>query len=96
MSSGVTYEFDVKMTCGGCSGAVTRALGKVEGVERFEVDLEKQTVIVHPTTATYDEVLEKIKKTGKEVRSGKTVNETDEPASASAAAAAAATATAAA
>jgi 3-isopropylmalate dehydratase small subunit len=36
-------------------------------VERFEVDLEKQTVIVHPTTATYDEVLEKIKKTGKEV-----------------------------
>jgi len=29
--------------------------------------LEKQTVVVHPKTATYDEVLEKIKKTGKEV-----------------------------
>ena len=29
--------------------------------------MEKQTVVVHPTTATYDEVLEKIKKTGKEV-----------------------------
>lgn len=73
------------MTCGGCSGAVTRALGKVEGeywsgiwdatakarahagLDSFEVSLEKQTVIVHPTTATYDEVLEKIKKTGKEV-----------------------------
>jgi len=72
--SSVTYEFDVKMTCGGCSGAVTRALGKAEGLEKFEVSLENQTVIVHPTTATYDEVLEKIKKTGKEVRSGKTVD----------------------
>jgi hypothetical protein len=29
--------------------------------------LENQTVVVYPTTATYDEVLEKIKKTGKEV-----------------------------
>jgi len=76
MSTGTTYEFDVKMTCGGCSGAVTRALGKLEGLESFDVSLEKQTVIVHPTTATYEEVLEKIKKTGKEVRSGKTVGVT--------------------
>lgn len=37
------------------------------GVERYEVSLEKQSVVVYPTTATYDEVLEKIKKTGKEV-----------------------------
>jgi len=37
------------------------------GLESFDVNLEKQTVVVHPTTATYDEVLEKIKKTGKEV-----------------------------
>ena len=29
--------------------------------------MENQTVIVYPTTATYDEVLERIKKTGKEV-----------------------------
>ena len=25
------YKFDVAMTCGGCSGAVTRVLGKLEG-----------------------------------------------------------------
>ena len=73
------------MTCGGCSGAVTRALGKLEGeyinrftsaadrakcagLESFDVNLETQRVVVHPTTATYEEVLEKIKKTGKEVR----------------------------
>ena len=41
---------------------------KHAGLESFNVDLEKQTVVVRPTTATYEEVLEKIKKTGKEVR----------------------------
>ncbi|KIM28807.1 hypothetical protein M408DRAFT_329255 [Serendipita vermifera MAFF 305830] len=65
-----SYVFDVKMTCGGCSGAVSRALGKMEGLQSYEVDLEKQSVVVIPATATYDEVYEKIKKTGKEIRSG--------------------------
>lgn len=37
------------------------------GLESYEVDLEKQSVVVIPATATYDEVYEKIKKTGKEV-----------------------------
>lgn len=37
------------------------------GLESYEISLEKQSVVVRPTTATYDEVLEKIKKTGKEV-----------------------------
>lgn len=37
------------------------------GVSSFDVSLEKQEVIVKGT-APYDEVLEKIKKTGKEVR----------------------------
>lgn len=37
------------------------------GVESFDVSLEKQEVIVKGT-AEYDYVLEKIKKTGKEVR----------------------------
>jgi copper chaperone len=55
------------MSCGGCSGAVRRALGKMEGLEGYEVDLEKQEVVVRPATATYEQVLEKIKKTGKEV-----------------------------
>ncbi|EJD41033.1 copper ion chaperone, partial [Auricularia subglabra TFB-10046 SS5] len=80
-----TYKFNVKMTCGGCSGAVTRALQKTEGqslqlasrmagadmvyfsgVESFDVSLEKQEVVVN-TALPYDTVLERIKKTGKEV-----------------------------
>ncbi|KIL69783.1 hypothetical protein M378DRAFT_157018 [Amanita muscaria Koide BX008] len=71
-----TYKFDVKMTCGGCSGAVDRALKKAkdqgDGITEYKVDLATQEVVVKGT-ATYDVVLEKIKKTGKEVRSGTTV-----------------------
>jgi len=67
-----TYKFDVKMSCSGCSGAIERVLGKTEGVTSFDVSLEKQEVIV-TGPATYDTVLEKIKKTGKEVRSGVTI-----------------------
>jgi len=75
------------MTCGGCSGAVTRALKKAqdngpgskyhtllslkiahfESVSTYDVNLEKQEVIVKGTLA-YDDVLAVIKKTGKEVR----------------------------
>ena len=52
-------------SCCCCCGL--RITSEHAGLEGFEVSLEKQTVIVHPKTATYDEVLEKIKKTGKEV-----------------------------
>jgi len=72
-----TYKFDVKMTCSGCSGAVTRVLNKAKldgGVSNFTVDLETQEVLVKGTIP-YDELLEKIKKTGKEVRSGSRVEE---------------------
>ncbi|KAF9564615.1 hypothetical protein CPC08DRAFT_684788 [Agrocybe pediades] len=64
-----TYKFDVKMTCSGCSGAVTRVLekAKADGVSSFTVNLETQEVIVNGTIP-YDDVLAKIKKTGKEVR----------------------------
>jgi copper chaperone len=78
------------MTCGGCSGAVTRALQKAQGLESesgnskchtllslkiaqfesvasYDVNLEKQEVIVKGTRS-YDEVLAVIQKTGKEVR----------------------------
>jgi copper chaperone len=73
------------MTCSGCSGAVTRALGKrkddlgsesgtvlrqetthFESVTNFDVNLEKEEAVV-TATASYDEVYEVIKKTGKEV-----------------------------
>ncbi|EIN07322.1 copper chaperone taha [Punctularia strigosozonata HHB-11173 SS5] len=63
------YKFDVKMTCGGCSGAVNRVLAKTEGISSYDVSLEKQEVLV-TGTIPYDDLLEKIKKTGKEVRSG--------------------------
>lgn len=68
------YKFDVKMTCGGCSGAVTRVLekAKADGVTDFSVDLAKQEVLV-TGTLPYDDVLARIKKTGKEVRSGSIV-----------------------
>ncbi|EPT06174.1 hypothetical protein FOMPIDRAFT_1109992 [Fomitopsis schrenkii] len=66
-----TYKFDVKMTCGGCSGAVERALKKATadglGVDSYDVSLEKQEVVVKGSIP-YDTLLEKIKKTGKEVR----------------------------
>ncbi|ETW85848.1 copper chaperone [Heterobasidion irregulare TC 32-1] len=67
-----SYRFDVKMTCGGCSGAVERVLKKAEGVSSYDVSLEKQEVLVKGTIG-YDDLLEKIKKTGKEVRSGETL-----------------------
>jgi hypothetical protein len=37
------------------------------GLESYDVNLETQTVTVHPNGATYEEVLAKITKTGKEV-----------------------------
>lgn len=43
-----------------------------QGVDSFDVSLENQTVVVHGT-APYETVLEKIKKTGKEVKSGQVV-----------------------
>ncbi|TFK55047.1 copper chaperone taha [Heliocybe sulcata] len=67
-----TYKFDVKMTCSGCSGAVDRVLKKTEGVSSYDISLEKQEVLVKGSI-DYDSLLEKIKKTGKEVRSGETV-----------------------
>jgi len=69
MSDEHTYKFDVKMHCSGCSGAVERVLSKMDGVSSYDISLEKQEVIVRGS-AEYDDVLAKIAKTGKEVRSG--------------------------
>lgn len=58
------------MTCGGCSGAVTRvlqrAVDKNEGVESFTVSLEDQSVVVHGPIE-FDELTKRIEKTGKKV-----------------------------
>ncbi|BGP55761.1 hypothetical protein JCM8202_005674 [Rhodotorula sphaerocarpa] len=67
-----TYKFNVVMTCTGCSGAIDRVLKKTEGVTSHEISLEKQEVLVK-ATIPYDDVLAKIKKTGKEVKSGEVV-----------------------
>ncbi|KAF2745587.1 putative iron/copper transporter Atx1 [Sporormia fimetaria CBS 119925] len=66
-----TYKFNVSMSCGGCSGAINRVLGKLEGVKSYNVDLDSQTAeIVAEDSLSYETVLEKIKKTGKKVNSG--------------------------
>ncbi|GAA5880249.1 hypothetical protein JCM16303_003865 [Sporobolomyces ruberrimus] len=68
-----TYKFEVKMTCEGCSGAIERVLKKLEGVNSYDVSLETQEVIVRTRDVGYADVLAKIKKTGKEVKSGEIV-----------------------
>ncbi|CBQ68789.1 probable ATX1-antioxidant protein and metal homeostasis factor [Sporisorium reilianum SRZ2] len=67
------YKFEVVMTCSGCSGAVSRVLSKLDGVDSFDVSLENQSVVVKGS-APYETVLEKIKKTGKEVKSAQVVH----------------------
>ncbi|GAA6013818.1 hypothetical protein JCM10207_008203 [Rhodosporidiobolus poonsookiae] len=67
-----TYKFEVKMTCSGCSGAVERALKRVEGIT-YDVSLADQTVIVKTASVPFEEVEAKIKKTGKEVLKGEVV-----------------------
>lgn len=101
-----TYQFKVKMTCTGCSSAITRAyhpsslsttpslshltlspvpplrapgvLSRLEtagSIQSFNVDLEGQDVTVKPGAAGmgFDEVREKVAKTGKEILSGEVV-----------------------
>ncbi|KAB0799374.1 hypothetical protein PPYR_07254 [Photinus pyralis] len=68
MSEGQTHEYTVEMTCEGCSGAVQRVLGKLEGkgVSKIDIDLKGQNVKVTSTLAA-DDILDIIKKTGKKV-----------------------------
>ncbi|KAJ8028248.1 Copper transport protein ATOX1 [Holothuria leucospilota] len=60
-----TYEYNVEMTCEGCSGAVDRILKRAsDKVSDFEIDLPGKKVFV-TTTVSSDEVLEMLKKSGK-------------------------------
>lgn len=55
--------FDVGMTCGGCSGAVKRILGKFDGVSNIDANLEtKKVVVTHDDTVKKEEMLEKLLK----------------------------------
>ncbi|XP_063880382.1 uncharacterized protein LOC135111205 isoform X2 [Scylla paramamosain] len=61
------HEFNVEMTCEGCSGAAKRVLGKLgDKVSNVDIDLGNKKVIV-TSALTPEELTETLKKTGKEV-----------------------------
>ncbi len=49
--------FKVGMTCSGCSGAITRILKKIEGVDTIDADLETLIVKVKAEEAVDPQVL---------------------------------------
>lgn len=62
------------MTCTGCSGAIERVLTKMQSsgqIQSFDVNLDKQSVVVNPSGADFEEVKAKIAKTGKEILDAK-------------------------
>ncbi|PNW78857.1 hypothetical protein CHLRE_09g392467v5 [Chlamydomonas reinhardtii] len=63
MSTEVVLKVD--MMCNGCVGAVQRVLGKLDGVDSYEVSLEKQQAVVRGKALDPQAVLEKVAKTGK-------------------------------
>ncbi|KAI4346423.1 hypothetical protein L6164_007319 [Bauhinia variegata] len=59
-----TVVLKVGMSCEGCVGAVKRVLGKLEGVESYDIDLKEQKVTVKGNVQP-DKVLQTVSKTGK-------------------------------
>lgn len=71
MSEQSHYQYNVSMSCSGCSNSVSKVLERLEpAVSKVDISLEDQTVDVF-TSLPYETILEKIKKTGKTVNSGK-------------------------
>jgi len=66
------YHFDVTMACSSCSNAVNRVLSKLDGDNKVDVSLEKQTVDI-TTDQDYDTVYNTIAKTGKKINDGKVI-----------------------
>ncbi|KAI4797585.1 hypothetical protein KUCAC02_024994 [Chaenocephalus aceratus] len=60
------HEFEVAMTCEGCSGAVTRILNKLGDV-KFEIDLPNKLVWIE-SDKDVDFLTETLKKCGKDVK----------------------------
>ncbi|XP_018374299.1 PREDICTED: copper transport protein ATOX1 [Trachymyrmex cornetzi] len=58
------HEFNVEMTCEGCSTAVQNVLGKKAGINDIKIDLPEKKVFV-TTALNSNEILETLKKTGK-------------------------------
>ena len=66
-------KFEVAMTCGGCSGAITRILGKIDDVETVDANLETKIVTVTcgdtvDPDALHQALLTWSKSSGKEVK----------------------------
>nr|GMD01905.1 copper transport protein ATX1-like [Ipomoea batatas] len=59
-----TVVLKVGMSCQGCVGAVNRVLGKMEGVESFDIDIKEQKVTVKGNVEP-EAVLKTVSKTGK-------------------------------
>ncbi|OIW01522.1 hypothetical protein TanjilG_19448 [Lupinus angustifolius] len=59
-----TVVLKVAMSCEGCAGAVKRVLGKLDGVESYDIDLKEQKVVVQGNVQP-DIVLQTVSKTGK-------------------------------
>ncbi|XVF75711.1 hypothetical protein PTKIN_Ptkin13bG0208600 [Pterospermum kingtungense] len=59
-----TVVLKVAMSCEGCVGAVKRVLGKMDGVESYDIDLKEQKVTVKGNIQP-DAVLQTVSKTGK-------------------------------
>ncbi|KAG8046785.1 hypothetical protein GUJ93_ZPchr0008g11586 [Zizania palustris] len=78
-----TVVLRVGMSCQGCVGAVKRVLGKMEGVDSFDVDIKEQKVTVKGNV-TPDAVLQTVSKTGKKTsfwEAGPAASESATPAS---------------
>ncbi|KAF5308889.1 hypothetical protein FQR65_LT00589 [Abscondita terminalis] len=69
MSKSQVHEFNVKMSCGGCSSAVEKVLSKFEGkgIDKVEINMTDQIVKVTGSLPA-EEILKLIQKTGKEVQ----------------------------
>ncbi|XP_021954602.1 copper transport protein ATOX1 [Folsomia candida] len=68
------HEFNVVMTCEGCSGAITKLLNKQKEkgeIGDFEVNLAEQQVFVNSVKDS-EEITEMLKKSGKQVTHKKT------------------------
>eukprot|EP00236_Picocystis_salinarum_P006990 CAMPEP_0113932086 /NCGR_PEP_ID=MMETSP1159-20121227/6911_1 /TAXON_ID=88271 /ORGANISM="Picocystis salinarum" /LENGTH=60 /DNA_ID=CAMNT_0000933143 /DNA_START=69 /DNA_END=248 /DNA_ORIENTATION=+ /assembly_acc=CAM_ASM_000767 len=53
----------VAMSCQGCAGSVRRVLGKVEGIESVDIDVEGKKVVVRGQVDP-EAIKEKVAKTG--------------------------------
>lgn len=67
------FQFNVTMTCSGCSNAVNRVLQRLDGISDVDISLENQTVDVTSNGVDFDTVFNTIAKTGKKINGGKVV-----------------------